>query len=267
MLSFSIGPFILSPARLAFAIAFAVALLIGWLVGRRAKVSVEPVLTTMLLAGIGFARLAFVAIYPTEYLRQPWRIIDIRDGGFIFAAGVAAALIISLYYAWKFPFQRIPLGAAVLSSLLVWGAGTAIFRALAPPPAVIAVLPLKSLQNESFTYTPMGKPVVANLWATWCPPCRREMPVLADAQTREKNIDFIFVNQGELAETVQTYLGQQEFQLENIYLDEQGEWASKLGVAGMPTTLFFDKDGKLIGSHTGELSQESLTHAIRRYFH
>ncbi len=266
MLSFSIGPFILTPARLAFAMAFTMALLVGWLVGRKAKVSVEPVLSTMLLVGLAFARLAFVAMYPDEYIHRPWRIIDIRDGGFIFGVGVAAALIFSIYHAWKFPQRRTPLALAILSALLVWGAGTAGFRAMAPPTAGIAALPLTSLQNERFFYTPAGKPVVANLWATWCPPCRREMPVLAEAQASEKDIDFIFVNQGESAESVRAYLNQQSFALNKVYLDEQGEWASQVGAAGMPTTLFFDQNGNLVGSHTGELSRESLNHAVRRYF-
>src|SRR5690606_40886240 len=46
----------------------------------------------------------------------------------------------------------------------------------------------------------IGQPTVVNLWATWCPPCRREMPVLRDAQQRYPDIAFIFANQGESAE-------------------------------------------------------------------
>ncbi len=42
-----------------------------------------------------------------------------------------------------------------------------------------------------------GKPLVINLWATWCPPCRREMPVLAAAQQANPDVRFVFVNQGE----------------------------------------------------------------------
>lgn len=266
MISLSIGPLIFTPARLVFAVAFAVAFATGWWWARKAKVSIEPVISAMLLLGLTAARLAFVALYPTDYLQQPWRIIDIRDGGFIFEAGVVAALIVGLYHAWRAPLRRPAVTAATLSGVLVWGVGTALFKVLAPPPAGITALPLQTLEGEPFFYALADKPVVANLWATWCPPCRREMPVLADAQSREKDIDFIFVNQGEAAESVHAYLNQQAFTLDRVYLDEQGEWSAQMGAAGMPTTLFFDKEGNLVGAHTGELSQESLKHALKRYF-
>lgn len=266
MISLSLGPLIFTPARLVFAIAFVVALVAGWWWGRKAKISVEPVMSAMLLIGLAAARLAFVARYLSDYLREPWRIIDIRDGGFIFEAGILAALVVGIYHAWKVPSRRKAIAAATLSGALVWSIGTILFKTLAPLPAGIAALPLTTLQGELFSYSPANKPVVANLWATWCPPCRREMPVLADAQAREKDIDFIFVNQGEPAESVRLYLAEQTFRLDQVYLDEQGEWSRKMGAAGMPTTLFFDGDGKLVGSHTGELSRESLTHALKRYF-
>jgi thiol-disulfide isomerase/thioredoxin len=266
MLSVNIGPFIFTPFMLAFVAAFIVALFVGWLFSRGKDTTVEPSLSVMLLVGLAVARLAFVAQYLGDYASAPWRIFDIRDGGFIGEAGIAAALVAGAYSAFKEPLLRPALGAAIASGVLVWGTGAVLFKTLGSEPTGIAALPLNTLQRESFSYSSVGKPIVANLWATWCPPCRREMPVLANAQAREKGIDFIFVNQGESAESVRAYLEQQAFKLDQVYLDEQGEWASQMGAAGMPTTLFFDKSGNLVGSHTGELSKESLKHALKRYF-
>lgn len=266
MLSVSVGPLIFTPFIVILSASFAAALLIGWLLSRGKNTTVEPALSAMLLVGVAVARLAFVALYFSDYVREPLRIIDIRDGGFIFEAGIVAALAVGIYVAWRASERRTALVAATLSGLLVWVAGSAAFKTLALPAAGIAALPLQTLQGESFSYAPSNKPVVANLWATWCPPCRREMPVLADAQQREKHIDFIFVNQGELADSVREYLAQQAFTLEHVYLDEPGTWAAQVGAAGMPTTLFFDGDGTLVGAHTGELSEQSLKHAIKRYF-
>src|SRR5690625_5589848 len=49
--------------------------------------------------------------------------------------------------------------------------------------------------DHAFQY--QGKPTVINLWATWCPPCRREMPVLEKSQNTYKNVNYVFINQDE----------------------------------------------------------------------
>src|SRR5690606_19866484 len=121
MLSISAGPLVFTPLRLMFLVAFGFAMLVGWLYGRRTRVSVEPALTGMLLGALITARLSFVLIYLDEYWQNPWRIIDIRDGGFLCAVGIAVAVLIGAYHAWKKPLTRNALGVAVGSGLLVWG--------------------------------------------------------------------------------------------------------------------------------------------------
>lgn len=266
MLSIKIGPLIVTPFVFTLVIAFFAALLAGWLVGRKTKTAVEPIMSNMLIWGVLAARVAFVALYIGDYLQQPWRIIDVRDGGFIREAGLIAAILVGIYYFWRTPPLRKVLGSALATGLLIWGVGTGLFKILQPVPPNISELPLLALTGEPKNFGGHGKPVVANLWATWCPPCRREMPVLANAQQHATKIDFILVNQGESAEDILSYVNQQAFALEHLYLDQSGVWAERLGAAGMPTTLFFDAGGNLVGSHTGELSLESLQHALKRYF-
>ncbi len=223
-------------------------------------------MSNMLIWGVLAARVAFVVLYIGNYVQQPWRIIDIRDGGFIREAGVVAAILVGIYYSWRTPPLRKVLGSAVAAGLLIWVTGMGLFKILQPVPPHISELPLLTLTGEQKNFRGHGKPIVANLWATWCPPCRREMPVLASAQQRETEIEFILVNQGESADEILSYLNEQSFALEHLYLDQSGMWADRLGAAGMPTTLFFDAEGHLVGAHTGELSQESLRHALKRYF-
>jgi Prolipoprotein diacylglyceryltransferase len=266
VLSIKIGPLIVTPFVLTLVIAFFAALLVGWLVGRKTKTAVEPIISNMLIWGVLTARVAFVALYIGDYIHQPWRIIDIRDGGFMREAGVVAAIIVGIYYFWRTPPLRKVLGSALATGLLIWVVGTGLFKILQPVPPNISELPLLTLTGEPQNFGGHGKPIVANLWATWCPPCRREMPVLASAQQSETQIDFILVNQGESADEILGYLNEQSFTLDHIYLDKSGVWADRLGAAGMPTTLFFDAEGNLVGAHTGELSQESLQHALKRYF-
>ncbi|WP_238534364.1 TlpA family protein disulfide reductase [Advenella kashmirensis] len=55
--------------------------------------------------------------------------------------------------------------------------------------------------------------VVINLWATWCGPCRREMPMLEQAARQNPDVRFLFVNQGESAATIENYLRQEKLDL------------------------------------------------------
>ena len=107
-----------------------------------------------------------------------------------------------------------------------------------------------------------GKVVVVNLWATWCPPCRREMPVLDAARRREPGIRFVFVNQGEGAGEVARFLAGQRFDTRDVLLDGGGRLGALVGSRALPTTLFYGADGRLLGTHLGELSDASLAQAL-----
>ena len=108
----------------------------------------------------------------------------------------------------------------------------------------------------------LGRPMVINLWATWCPPCRREMPVLAEAQRAHPGVTFVFANQGEGAGEVSAYLASQALQLDNVLLDSDGALGQLVGSRALPTTLFYNAEGRLLGSHLGELSRASLARAL-----
>src|SRR5690606_31906107 len=118
MLSFSAGPFALSIERLVLLIALGLALLVGWLWGRRHKVSVEPVITAMVLWGLLAARLWFVWLYRVEYFHNPLDIVDLRDGDFLVEAGFAVATIIALYHGWRNARVRLPLTGAVAAVVM-----------------------------------------------------------------------------------------------------------------------------------------------------
>ena len=110
-----------------------------------------------------------------------------------------------------------------------------------------------------------GQPMVVNLWATWCPPCRREMPTLQQAQQDNPAVTFVFANQGEAAETITAYLQQQPLQLDNVLVDSFSALSEAVGSRGLPTTLFFDAEGRLLDSHVGELSAASLAARMQRF--
>ena len=111
-----------------------------------------------------------------------------------------------------------------------------------------------------------GKPMVVNLWATWCPPCRREMPVLAAAQKQETGVSFVFVNQGEAGAgaTAQRYLSIEKIELTNVLLDQGARLGREVGSGSLPTTLFYDANGRLVDTHLGQLSAASLASKLSK---
>lgn len=265
MISISAGPLAISTARLLVIGGFAVALLVGWLIGRRSGFRVEPVLTGMAISGLLGARLAFVLAYFSDYLHSPATIIDIRDGGFLVSAGIVFAALWALLYVWHDRALARPLTIATASGLAAWGLGSWLL--LAPPEEQPPLPPvgLSTLQGDIINlHNFRGKPMVVNLWATWCLPCRREMPVLEAAQQREPDVHFLFVNQAESAAQIQDYLYDEDLQLFNVLLDSAGVTSRLLLTRGLPATYFFDADGTMREYHVGELSRATLSHKLRQ---
>jgi thiol-disulfide isomerase/thioredoxin len=120
-------------------------------------------------------------------------------------------------------------------------------------------------QPASLAAVADGKPLVVNLWATWCPPCIREMPVLETAQQNYTDIRFVFANQGEHAETIRRFLEKQSLNLDHVVSDQTGSFGQVVGSHGLPTTLFYSADGQLLDSHMGELSQATLVEKLERF--
>ena len=262
MLTLDLGPLALPVRSVLLLLAFAVAWLCGWWVGRRRGADPEPALFAMLLGGLALARLAFVVHYAGDYAATPWRMLDIRDGGFLPLPGLLGALLVGLGYAWRRPLLRRPLAAGMLAGGLLWGLGSLTLQQLERgsrlPELVLHDLAGRPVQLAELA----GQPLVVNLWATWCPPCRREMPVLLAARHSEPEVRFLLVNQGEGAAEVARFLAAQGLSDHDVLLDGASRLGQLAGSRALPTTLFYDADGQLRHSHLGELSTASLRHAL-----
>jgi thiol-disulfide isomerase/thioredoxin len=99
-----------------------------------------------------------------------------------------------------------------------------------------------------------GKFVLLNIWATWCAPCRKEMPTLDRLQAATGGPDFevaaLSIDRAGLDVVAKFY---RELSAENLamYIDTAGKAATTLGAVGLPTTLLIDRDGREIGRLVG----------------
>ncbi|WP_324733796.1 TlpA family protein disulfide reductase [Pseudomonas paeninsulae] len=262
MLTVNLGPLTLAVPHLLLIGSLLLAMLSGWWVGRASAHNPEPQLFRLLLVALLVARLAFVVGYFEYYQGALWRMVDIRDGGFIAWPGVIAAVLLGGWQAWRDRGLRKPLGVALVVGVLSWGFANLTWHAFEQGTRLPELALRDSRGAPVALQDYVGKPLVINLWATWCPPCRREMPVLAEAQATEEALTFLFVNQGEGEGEIRRFLDASGLELQNVLLDSDGRLGQQVGSMALPTTLFYDAEGHQVGNHLGELSRASLARAL-----
>ncbi|WP_085725038.1 TlpA disulfide reductase family protein [Pseudomonas sp. R37(2017)] len=265
MLTFTLGTFAIALNHLLLISALALATFVGWRVAKRGGDNPESVLFSLFLIGMLAARIGFVAAYWVHYRNDPWQIIDLRDGGFLAWPGVIVVLLATLYRGWRRPGLRRPLGFGVASGLAFWLLAT-FSLSIYEQGTRLPEIALRNAAGETVQLADYkGGPLVINLWATWCPPCRREMPVLENAQQQRPDLTFLFVNQAESMQSVATFLETQGLSLTNVLFDGGGRLSQAVGSMALPTTLFYSPEGRLLGSHLGELSDASLARALENF--
>ena len=264
MLTANLGPLAVPIALILALMALLVAAGVGRLAGRGRRTGIAYVLIDMLIAAVLVARIAFVVIWFDIYRSTPWSMLDIRDGGFTPWAGMAAALLLALWRGWRYAALRKPLALGLAAGALVWGGMFTAIRMMQNTSMPTVALTTLAGDPADLAKVAAGKPMVVNLWATWCPPCRREMPVLAEAQKHEAQVRFVFVNQGENAATAERYLAAAGLEINNVLLDPGARIAGEIGSAGLPTTLFYGADGRLSDTHVGQISAATLASKLDR---
>jgi thiol-disulfide isomerase/thioredoxin len=156
--------------------------------------------------------------------------------------------------------------AASLSRLAVH-----VLPAAAPPPPANFIVPDSPKPLPAIVFADgegktgsladfRGKVVLLNIWATWCVPCRKEMPTLDRLQAKLGGPDFevvtLSIDRGG-ADAVRKFYAAVGVKNLAITLDAKGEAPFKLGTVGVPTTLLIDREGQEIGRLIGAAEWDS----------
>ncbi len=107
----------------------------------------------------------------------------------------------------------------------------------------------------------LAGPAVVNLWATWCTPCRKELPAFQEVSEQRPDVHFIGVDIAEDASTAQDYLDELGVTFEQ-FLDDRGELSGKLGTAVLPVTIVVGRDGRIVTEHVGAMTVGDLDRAL-----
>jgi thiol-disulfide isomerase/thioredoxin len=270
MLSILLGPVALPVAPVLLLLAVWGA---SWLASRMALSGVDKghpsaagnAVLNAALIGLLAARLAHLGLNADLYLATPWSAFDVRDGGWHVPTGVVAGAVWLAWRGWRMQELRRPLAAGGLAGMLFWiaaSAATSLGQARELPATVLTEL--NGALSVNLAQAARGRPVVVNLWASWCGPCRQEMPMLAVAQQRESAVGFLFVNQGESDSAVHAYLTDQGLPLREVLLDAGSKLGPAVGSRGLPTTLFYDGQGRRVDAHFGVLNAAALESRLRQ---
>ena len=153
-----------------------------------------------------------------------------------------------------------------------WGPVGAIYQQIARPGTagrISAGAPLFAWATPQGQLTNLealrGEPVVINFWATWCVPCREEMPALDRVAASRPDVVFLEIDLQENPEAVTAFFARYGLTHLQPVLDPQGKTTARYGVLSLPTTFFVDRDGVIqhikIG---GPMSDEEIQRGIAK---
>ena len=255
----TLGPLVLAADHYAAILGIFAFILVTGILTRRIDGRFHAWSSWVLIGGGAAARAAHVLIHWRNFAEEPLRILAFWDGGFYWPAGLAVALL-SILLALRTSRLRLWALLPLALALVVWN--TAWQLSSGTSAIALPASTFETLAGEEQVLASGETPKVINLWASWCPPCRREMPMMAKTAASSEDIQFIFANQGESREIIQRYFTEEGIALDTVLLDRFGDLGRHYGAPGLPATLFIDEHGVLKHAHLGEISRETLQSRI-----
>jgi peroxiredoxin len=164
---------------------------------------------------------------------------------------------------WLLAFAAIAVAAVVLVPLFVAPGA----RPAGPQGLLGERAPAFALSNDRGAPVSLeqyrGKIVVMNLWASWCPPCRAEMPDLQRLSEAyaSRGVAVVGVNEGESAERAGAFAASLGIRFP-IWIDDQQQYGRVFSALGMPTTAIVDRNGVIAQAFDGQLTYDEMRKAI-----
>ena len=286
--AFSIGPVLLPSWPVAVVVALCLAV---WTAGRIAlwwKLDgpwLRGVAEGTAWIGVLGARLGYVIANWSAFRIEPWTGFYFWQPGYLPYIGVLAGTAYALWrIARGLPSKRWVHLRALCSGYAggagALGAMTVALYAFSPPTLLsrgdrMPDFALVDLDGSTVRLSDLaGHGLILNFWATWCPPCRREMPLLDEihAEYGQQQLAVIGIDVGEAPDVVSRFVGEAGVQYP-VWVDpvplptnQEGSRAihERFGGAGLPTTVFVDRSGIVREVHVGELSRAYLREQAKR---
>jgi thiol-disulfide isomerase/thioredoxin len=210
------------------------------------------------------ARVVFIITHLNDFLPKPLTMLYIWQGGFHLIGGILGGVIYTLWFFRKQPRLISNLALPVMGVVGVLLASL-LFTPNTANAKTLPSLELYTLDNmPTLLRSYIGKPLVVNVWATWCLPCRREMPMLQEVAKLNPEVSFLLINQGEDAQKVQAYFESITLEPQHVLLDPNQHYSQYQGVVGYPSTYFYNAEGLQVDASYGELSRATLNDHLKR---
>ena len=124
---------------------------------------------------------------------------------------------------------------------------------------------LKDLNGKELSLSDLkGKKVFLNFWATWCPPCKAEMPEIEKLyqETKNSNLVIVAVEIGEPLSTVKPFINSNKYNFK-VLIDPDQKVAAQYNITSIPTSYFIDVDGNIITKNIGGMNIDQMKAYIK----